>query len=349
MGPPGVVGVVVGCALVAASLSGCSDEPGSVPDGSSISAALRLVPNTKDARSAILVTIYGRADRAAGIETTPRTRAQELRRVERLTKAGVVGGDLGPNRLSGQRYGRLAYRPSDVVAEVTAGKPPGVLDSALGTFDTKKVLFAAARTANSTNRTVGDVEVVRWLPDNGVSNSLDTPLGELRGQAGRLAFTSDGVLAYAHTDRAMKQLIDVGADTSAALSADAHLSEVARRLDSEEVYTAYLSDVPIGKAGGGTLPRYKAIGIGAAGTTTHPRLVVVVADADKRTATSTLRALRRGVASGRSAMTNQLWAKVLTHPRLVQYDRTLVATFDVDNPTLWYRVVSQTEPLLATR
>lgn len=351
---PGVVGIVAACALVVAMLTGCSDDPGPVPDGSSIGAALRLVPDTKAARSSVLVTIYGRADRASGIREGVRTKAQELSRVARLQSAGVPGGDLGPNPRSGEQYGRLAYRPSDVVAEVVAGGEPPTFDAAVGTFDTKEVLAAAARTKSSAQRKVRGTEVVRWLDDATQSPALDTPVGDVPGQAGRLAFTSDGVLAYAHTDQAMNQMIDAGADEKMAMSTNRDLNEVAQRLDAEEVYAAFLSDTPVlsrlsRSRSRSALPAYRAIGVGAAGTRKRLRVVVVLVHSDKRTAAESLRTLRRSIATGIRFQTGQPWASILRRPRLVQHDGTVVATFDVDSPMLWQQLIYQGEPLLTTR
>lgn len=351
--------VAIGGALLAAGMAACSDEPLPIADGSSMSAALRLVPDTGNTRRAIWITVYDRADRAAGTDTNPQGRAGELRRAATLLdEAGVAGGPLGLNQRTAQQYRPLGYRPSAVAAEITAGQRPETYTAAVASTTADPVLDAAAEVTGAQRREVHDTKVVRWLEDRQVDPSLEVPLGDLEGQAGRLAVPSNNVVVYAHSDRATEQLVGVASGDVSALSADHDIATAAKALDEAEAYSAYLSDHPIRSqqprprpgaptASQGGLPRYRAIATGAAGTVAHPRMVLVLVDASERDAKTSVERLERTVATGISSQTARPWSEDLRNPRIERKGTVVVARFDVPTTRLWREVILRAEPFLS--
>lgn len=342
--------VVAGVALLGSGLSACSDVPPPVVDASSITAQLRRVPNTANTRRSIYVTIYGRADDAAGTTFVKRqsSKKQELDRARKLlADAAAFPGVLGPNQNIEQQYRSLGYSPSDISAEVVAGLLPDTYDLAIGRFadkdgvsTEKEVLDHATQVKGSERKKVHGKAVVRWLDDLAIDPKLDVPIGPMRGQAGRLGFPHDGVLAYTHTDRSIEQFMEVETGDAPSLASDKDLAHVATYLDKEKAYSAYLSDRAFSR---GILERYRAIGVGVAGTVAKPKLVIVLANADVKTAEANLATLRTTVAS------DQRYAKALTRGRLARHGTTVVARFDASASSIWYQLLRRLDPLLGAQ
>lgn len=352
---------LAGAALVVTPLAACTDEGPAAPDGGSIAGMLSLVPDTEANRTFVLISLYEKAEKAAELKPQGGTaKERELRRIVRLSNdqkvgTGVANGDLGTGSRVREQYGALGYVPSDVTAEVTANLPPSQVTIATGEFDADKVLDKAAETKGSTRKEVDGTEVVRWLDDLAVDPKLETPVGQLSGQAGRIALPADGVLTYAKSDAISKSVNATVKGDRTSLADNDDLATVAERLDDLDVHSAYLSTEPVSAPKGqsqtgdpgSALARYDAIGVGAALKDKKPRLVVVLVHGSDRAAEQNAKGLKAKVADGKSAATGRPWSDQLSDPDIEQDGRVVVASFRVKNPTLWYRLVLQGDNLLA--
>lgn len=361
----GSAAFIAGVALLTGLLPGCSTGgKASETPAATISAQLARIPDTADTRSYIAVTIYDRAEVAAGVaDGRERTKSQEQNRAKALNLAGLA--DTSTFELAGQPFDDaqpLGYPPSATRAEIVAGEAPNTFDVAVGSFDGTTsggqggVLDLAATVKGTTRPEVNGVATVRWLDDDEFSADQEPPVGAMAGQPGRLAFTGDGVLAYTHTDEAMRQIIDVEKEGATSLDDDDDLHAIAQHLDTEGVYGAILRAEPItagppdletGTAARGVLGPYRGIGVGVAGTTKQPRLVIVLTHASENDARANLAAMRTAVAASKNPR-GQLYRDTLGRPRYAQDGTTVVASFDIQTAGLWQSFVLGRDPLVAT-
>jgi len=272
---------------------------------------------------------------------------------------------LHPPELAGgartdEVLGRLGFWPSDLTAEIQVGQPPSMTSIAVGGFDAATVLDRAAATDGADRTEVGGTEVVSWLDDNAMELNLDTPLGRIRGQAGRLALPADRVLVHTTTDADMAQAIDAIGGARPSLAERRGLGPVATALDDAGVVAAYLSESPITLAGqhmteqqhaqaaGSELAPYLAYGVGGGLDDGAPSLVIVLAhDTDDEAAANAER-LAVNVGEGIDLASGRRWNTLLTEPRIEQHDTTVVARFAVESPGFWSRLVTNRASLLAT-
>lgn len=371
--------VLAGAALVATAAFACTDDGSAAADGGSIAGMLSLVPDTEANRKFVLISLYEKAEKTADLKPQgAKGRQRELRRIIRLTSdpetgTGVAGGelaagprlarpDVGAGADGGGQYGALGYVPSDVTAEVAAGQPPNQVAIATGELDADEILDKAAEIEGSTRKEVDGTEVVRWLDDLAVDRELETPIGRIPGQAGRIAVPADGVLTYARTDAISESVNATVAGDRGSLADNDDLVPVAERLDDLDAHSAYLSTEPLrsrgptrspdqegnGAEGAGTaLARYDAVGVGTALKDKKPSMVVVLVHGSDQAAQLNTERLEANVADGKSFVTRRPWSDLLTEGDIEQDGRMVVATFRVERSDLWYRLVFQGDNLLA--
>ncbi|QXC63103.1 hypothetical protein KSP35_10155 [Aquihabitans sp. G128] len=363
------VAAALGLALAATVAVGCSSDSDGAPSAadrsSSVQGMLRLVPDVRANRDYVVVSLYAKATEAAGLRalTSKDLRDEQLERLLKLTNdvetgTGVAPGPIAAGNRVSETYGRLGFKPGDVAAEVTAGRPPSETDVAVGSFRTDRVLDLAADVDGAERRKVDGVEVVSWLDDMRVDTDLDTPIGPLRGQAGRVALPADGVLAYTRADAPMEQVVETVADDHISLAEDDELASLAKSLDRAEVHSAFLSGEP--PTGGGrqrpgdadrgapALEPYIAFATGAALRGGKRQLVVVLLHGTVDAAKANVDRLQAVVDDGDSTVSGQPWKTLLRKPHISRDGRKLVATFEVGNPALWSRIVFSQDTLLAT-
>ncbi|CAN5745804.1 hypothetical protein BH10ACT1_BH10ACT1_20970 [soil metagenome] len=366
---PRILALVAATALVATALGACSDDADDAPDAGSITALLERVPDTEANGRFVLVSLYAEAERDAGLEPQGKAgKARELRRLTRLTNdvdvgTGLPGGTLAASPYVAQQYGKLGYVPSDVEAEVTFGEPPSQGSVGVGTFDEDEVLDRAADVDGAERREVEGTRVVSWLDDQKIDLDLETPIGNLPGRAGRVAAPGGDLLAYTNDDAGMGRILATADGERKSLADDDDLRAVAEGLDDADVTGAYLSTEPLGPAGGfrrrpggsdgaaakdQALQPYVAFGVGAALDDGTKELVVVLVHEDDESARENAGRLRRIVADGSSATTRRPWKSLLRAADVEQDGRLVEATFEVDDPTLWLKIVQQRDHLLAT-
>lgn len=342
------------------------DQPGAPADAGSddsIAALLALVPDTEGNRSQVIVSRYEAAATAAGLDPVDGER-EEMDRISKLTNSvetgtGVAGGEITGGPRTQAQYGLLGFVPSDVRAEVSAGQPPDQVSVAVGSFDRDEVLDLAAEATDGEVVEVDGTEVARWLDDRELVPGLETPIGDLPGQAGRVALPADQVLTYANADEISTATIGTVRGDVDSLADVEELAAIATALDEHDVLTALLSTEPLetdprmtpdtdAAADGppGLLP-YAAFGTGNRLVDGAPSLVVVLAHDDADDAATNAERLAAMVADGTSAATRQRWAELLTDPAIEQAGTVVTATFTVENPTLWQAIVFRQDSLLA--
>jgi len=344
--------------LVAVGLAGCSDDDGAAPDGSSIAGLLGAVPDTKENRQYVVAYRYDAAEEGADVD--PKGDDESDRELDRLLQLSKEAG-IGPNgvidtTLGPQRIGRLGFVPSDVVATVQAGSPPDTTDLAVVDADEDDVLDAAAKVEGAERTDVDGVEVVRWLDDREVDQDLDTPIGRIPGVAGRVGFTDDGLLLTATSDEVAAAAIATAKGDEPSLMDVPAIADVADALDDEDAFTAYVS-VALGSDGSRTTPSqradeqpalrsYAAIGLGNAWTDDGLELVIAIAHDDEAAAEANATALEEAVTKGTTAQTSQRLSELLSDPEVERDGTTVVGTFQVERPDLWYQFVVRFEPFL---
>lgn len=341
------------------------DQPGAAADAGtddSVAALLALVPDTEGNRTQVIVSRYEAAATAAGLGPVDGER-EEMDRISKLTNdvetgTGVAGGEITGGPRAQAQYGLLGFVPSEVRAEVSAGQPPDQVSVAIGSFDRDDVLGRAAETSGAETVDVDGTEVVRWLDDLEIERGLETPIGDLPGQAGRVALPADQVLTYANADEISTAAIGAVRGDVASLADVDELAAVATALDEHDVLTAFLSTEPVetdprmtpdtDAADGppGLLP-YAAFGTGNRLVDGETSLVVVLAHDDADDAATNAERLAATVEDGSSAATRQPWAELLADPVIEQDGDVVTATFTVENPTIWQAIVFRQDNLLA--
>lgn len=342
--------------LVAMGLGACSKDGGDAPDGSSISGLLGAVPNTEDNRGYVVVNRYDAA--AAGAKIDPKGEDEtdeELDRMLQLSQeAGIAGTGVMDMTRGVDQIGALGFTPSDVIASVQAGNPPNAIDLAVIDVDEGDVLDAAAKVDGAERTEVDDVDVVRWLDDNEIEMDLDTPIGRVPGQAGRVAFV-DGLLATASNDTVMEDAIATAEGDGESLMDVEGIAAVAEALDDEDAFTAFIAGRNLGPGERATpsqreetpsLRSYEAIALGNAWSDDGLELVIAVAHEDEAAAKANEQALEDVVAEGTSATTATRLSELLQDPEVERDGTTVVATFSVEQPALWYQFVLRFEPFL---
>ena len=371
--PRRISSILVACTLVVGACSSGGDgERYAPPSGPadaarSIHGMLGLVADSDEHAKAVLVSLYGRAEEAVdlNLQGAPGDKRYEMNRLVALTVNSDTGITLQtPESAGGARVqkvlGRLGFWPSDVAAEIQVGERPSMTTVAVGDLDAETVLGRAEKVDGASRSEVGGTDVVSWLDDNEIDQLLDTPLGGLPGQAGRVAVPAEGTLAYTTTDASMADAIDAIGGDRASLAERPSLGPVAAALDDAGVMAAALSDVPITFAdirvgaeerkevAGTELAPYVAYGIGGALDGDVPTLVLVLNHRDDDAAETNAERLATNVAEGRDLSSGQPWSERLTEPRIEQDGTLVVARFTVEGPELWYRLFTTRASLLAT-
>jgi len=336
--------------------------------GSSIEELLRLVPLTDANAAHVLVSLYDVAADAVHLDrldASADARA-ELDRLVELTMGTehpvmVNLPELVGGQRANQQIGRLGFQPSDLIAEVEAGRPPSMTTIGIGTFDEDEVLDRAAEVTGARRSDVEGTEVVAWLDDLEIDPTLDPPLGRVPGQAGRVALPADDVLVHTTEDATMAGTIGTVGGDGPSLADDEGLRLVAEHLDEAGAYAAFLSSeaVTAASAPGGTetpssgedapepLLAYEAFGVAGAVRDDRPELVVVLVHEDDEEATANAARLERVVADGVDPQSRRPWADLLADADLTTDGPVVVARFVTERP-MWASLFAAGSPLLAT-
>lgn len=353
--------------VLPAGLQACTDgdQGGPSTEGDSVAGMIALVPDSAAAQAYAVVSLYAKAEEAVDLEVDGEAGAsREARRITLLTAdvgtgTGVAGGPLAAGDRSVERYEALGYVPSDIRAEVVAGGPPEQVGVAVGDLDPDVILDAAEETDGAERNEVDGVEVVSWLGDDEVDPDLGTPVGDLPGQAGRVAVPTDGVLTYTNSDDTTQAVLDAVEGDGDSLADVDDLATVADALDDRDVHSALLSTTPVSvdpraqtregaeEMATDILTPYRALGTGAAIEDGRPRMVVVVVHDSDGDAEDNVERLERQAADGRSAATGGAWSELLTDPVIDREGAVVTASFAVENPALWLQIVLQRDNLLA--
>ncbi|MGN6692588.1 MAG: DUF3352 domain-containing protein [Aquihabitans sp.] len=343
---PSVALLVVGTALLAGGLAACSSDGGDTADGESIAGLLQAVPDTKANQQYVVVNRYDAAAEGAEVETEGGGETdQEMDRLLQLSRqAGIVPTGVVDATMGAQRVGALGFPPSKVVATVSAGNPPDAIDLAVVDADEADVLDAAGKVEGSKRTEVDGVDVVRWLDDHEVDADLDTPIGQVPGQAGRVAFIDGGLLATSTSDAVEAAAIATAKGDDPSLMDDEGIAAVADALDEEDAFTAFISGVPL-RAGSRSTPQqgddqtprlqeYTAIALGNAWTDDGLELVIAVAHDDDAQAKANAAALKEAASDGTSAETAAPLSDLLGDPHVERDGTTVIGTFHVERPAL---------------
>lgn len=363
---PRLLALVLASALALGGLASCSsdgDDAGGGAQEGSITGLLALVSDTPANRGYVVVQRYDVAeDRATAWDEQGSVQDRELTRVSELgrqTGIGTLALMGGPRTAT--VYGALGFVPSDVRAGITAGQAPDVTEVALVEADEDAVLDAAEQAVEgATREEVDGVDVVRWLDDRKLDPELDTPVGNIRGQAGRVAWTAPGALTLATSDDVLAGAIGAGRGDGDTLADVEALRDVARALDEADAYAATLVGTPLEASPGpratpeqieafegGALQPYAALGVGGDWGDDGLELVIVLAHDDEEAAEANEAALAEGVADGESARTRQPWSELLADADIRREGTVVVGRFSVESPGLWQQLVVAGEPLLA--
>lgn len=341
-------------------------QPDQSPDRS-IHGMLTLVPDSDEHAELVLVSPYGLAEEAVDLDLDgqPGDEAYELDRLRALTLRAQTGVTLhSPEMAGGLRaqevLGALGFWPSDLAAEIEVGQPPAVTKIAVGDFEPSDLLDRAAAIDGATRNEVEGTEVVRWLEDRTVDFNVETPIGRVSGQAGRLALPADRVLVHTTADAEMADAIDTIGDDGSSLANRGHLGAVATALDEEGVMAAYLSGFPVTPLGGPMTPEleaqvsedglgpYSAYGVGGALDDGEPSLVIVLAHDNARDAEVNADRLASNVAEGNEPVAGRPWSEVLTEADIEVRGEVVIARFATEDPARWITIGRGWSPLLIT-
>lgn len=343
----------VACALAltvlmvsAAGCGGGDDAEPSIAGPSiaepSIVGALRLVPDVPGARTMISVTVYDKAWPAAGADRHATGKAA-TKALDALTNPSVGAGVI-PSVffLMPDPYGRRAavgYNPLLLASDITVGSPSRYV-VATGEFDTDKVKQALTTALSKAHvRTIDGTSVVRWLPDNAVNPKAETRLfaNIYSGQVSGRVAVREHELAFARTDAAIKQLVQVANGDERTLDDVDPLDDVATTLDDAGVYSARLRMLNKGDRTDFTklhVPAPQAVGQGVGEQDGKPVLVLALAMVDEDAGDRLATKLRQRIhAPGKGWSDDAQGATVEVH------DNVIVATLPGQDATrMWSQV-----------
>lgn len=333
-------------------------------DGRSIEGLLRLVP-ADAADGMVLVSLYDVAAERADldIEGEPGQQEYEMDRLVALTDPVGRLGAATPRLFGAARlphgFDHLLFAPSELTAEIQVGEPPNAVTIGIGP-DGGTVTDAALTFDGVTRREVAGTEIVSWLDDGEVDLTQTMPIGNLAGQAGRLAFPDDGVLVHTTNDADLERALAAIDGTSPSFTAHDDLVAIASVLDEEEAHAALLSGTPVQAVPGvgaskgdhvveptGALDPYSAIGIGPTFIDGRTGIVIVLTHASAEAAEANAKNLEQAIAERAEDTGSGRRPHPLGDPDIEARDGVLVARFTTEVPSAWIDLFVQRDDLIA--
>ena len=259
-----IIRLLLGIAVLAILLTGCSDEPDPIPsngiDSSTTTSSeqgepffdlMKLIPLTEDSRSIVSFNGYRLAREANGIQA-PAEDASDQDLEGYLRELGSTGLAAGP-WISGftresmaqleQKY--LGFGVVDVERSILAGEPPYTLEAVSGRFDPETTDASLAACAECDKPEIQEhlgVKFYSWGEDYkpDLKKRLQPPAYDVLGRGGRIAVL-DSVVFRTLGTAGMRSLIRTYGGNGDSLADDPDLALAAGALQNLGVYSALLA------------------------------------------------------------------------------------------------------------
>ncbi len=344
---------VLAIALVAAGASALSVVPaGAGGDDDAWAPLLARVPDTARYRELVLVSDYEAAEEDVDVESGGDAR-------ERLASLTLEGG-MSPSELV-QTLGRdedalrdeLGIPVTGIDRELTAGNPPDAILVLDGDVDGDRIESATADddvwSDLRDERSHAGQDYYAWDGEKLHPDRI-TPVRRI-GRGGRLA-VDPPLAVWTNTDRAMEASLEASGGDERSLADDRELMAVVEAVRDEDAFTMVLTDeAPApGADTGGPEPLLTPtiIALGATADDGDAGMVVVLRQDSAADAEENATRLRAIAEEGTSDGTRQPWNELLTVDEIETDGDLVIATFDVESPGLWLKVVLTRDSLLAT-
>ena len=366
-----IIGLLVSTAVLAILLTGCSDEPDSIPlRQGPFNDLMKLIPLTEDSRSTVWFNDYGLAREANGIQAPAEDASAED--LEEYLLTGLAPGPW----ISGftreamaqleQKY--LGFGVGDVERSILVGEPPYTLEAVSGGFDPDTTDASLAACAECDKPEVQEhlgVKFYSWGEDytRDLKKRLQPPTYDELGRGGRIAVL-DSVVFRTLGTAGMRSLIRTYGGNGDSLADDPDLALAAGALQNLGVYSALLAgDVErftnpldslfsaeeralLGMEAEDTPDQYSVLGAGVAKDSDGFVTILVFVYEDEGAASRKVQGFEERLANGRSMITGQPWTEYFPESEVWNEGRALIARLRTERPRIWERMVTAVDSLL---
>jgi len=337
------------CTACSSSTSGQQHPAArSGPNDATIDSMLALLPdNATTTGSPVVVNLYWRAAQAAHIQI-PAATADETtlsRFAVRLngSPVAVAGSSLTQqmNEYGAQTQKQIGFNAADIAADTEVQAQPRSYLAVRGHFDPKTADAGLRadphwKSVLKTPKYHGTT-VYSWLADNAIDmGNVHTGLFTDIGQSRRFAFPNDSTFLYGKSDTVIHDLVDAAAGDTNTLAAAPDYRAAAAALDAQGVYSAQFirpqsiddflkvlqqrSPPPPASTvnairtqlGKHTLAAYQLAAIGVAIRDGKSAVVVVIVNADGKSARANEGRLRDVIDAGASQQSNAPWSTLFS-------------------------------------